>query len=244
MKKIRLLVLAVSSLFVISMAHAVDFSDIQLWAGTGANEAAMVIDWNDGKSDESLVWGYRWDGSATGADMFEAIVSADPRLFAHLGTFDFGSGPKPIVFGIGYDLNGNGAFGVSASPPLSFGAGGLTIDSLATGAANADDLGTPTEAADHWLEGWNSGFWGYYVKPDAASAWDSSAVGFADRVLTDGAWDGYSFAPGFADSDPSEPGIAPVPEPGTLAFCLVGGVLLCNRLWQNRRKIHAMIAGS
>ena len=68
MKKIRLLEAGcVQPVCDLHGSRRVDCGDIQLWAGTGANEAAMVIDWNDGKSDESLVWGYRWDGSATGA---------------------------------------------------------------------------------------------------------------------------------------------------------------------------------
>ena len=179
--------------------------------------------------------------------MFEAIVSADPRLFAHLGTFDFGLRPETdSLWDRMYDLHGNGAFGVSASPPLSFGAGGLTIDSLATGAANADDLtGTPTEAAASLAGRLEFRFSGVTMSnPMRPARGILLRLVSLTSVLTDGAWDGYSFAPGFADSDPSEPGIAPVPEPGTLAFCLVGGALLCNRLWQNRRKIHATIAGS
>src|SRR3974390_1833771 len=52
-------------------APAPDFSNIQFWVGSGANQAALVIDWRDGLTPESLLWGYRWNGSATGLDMLE-----------------------------------------------------------------------------------------------------------------------------------------------------------------------------
>lgn len=228
MKKLCLLTLAVSSLLVISSARAVDFGDIQFWAGSGTNEAAMVIDWNDGKSDESLVWGYHWDGSASGLEMFEAIVNADPRLFAHLAVYGFGT----AVSGIGYDMNDNG---FSVSPSLTFDSGGLLVEP--SGSGDFDDSRMPTDADDHYVEGFNSGYWGYYVKSNSADAWGYASSGAADRILSDGNWDGWSFSPGFVDSDPSNPGIAPVPEPGTLTLCVLGGVFLLNQHRQNRRKI-------
>lgn len=218
MKKLRLLALAAASVFVVSPVRAVDFNDIQFWAGTGANQAALVIDWNDGKSSESLVWGYRWDGSASGLDMFEAIVNADPRLFAHLAVYSFGT----AVSGAGYDLNGNGVFGVS--PSLSFDSGGLLVE--ASGPGNFDDSRAATDAGDHYAEGFNSSFWGYYVKSSTAAAWAFSNDGAADRILSDGVWDGWSFAPGFATTDPSDPGVAPVPEPTAVVLLISGGLLL------------------
>ena len=231
MKKLCLLSLAVASLFAVSPVRGVDFNDIEFWVGSGANQAALVIDWNDGKSIESLVWGYRWDGSATGIEMFQAVVNADSRLYAHLGTFNYGLG----VFGIGYDLDGNGVFGVSATPPLSFGPGGLTIDSLATGDDNVDPAGTPTEAADHWAESWYPapGYWGYYVKSSTGDLWAESFEGASDRVLADGGWDGFSFG-NYPPPLPDEASPALVPEPGTFAlFSLAAIVLTCVRRKQS-----------
>ncbi|MEN6372397.1 MAG: PEP-CTERM sorting domain-containing protein [Armatimonadota bacterium] len=65
-------------------ASAFSFDDIQLWAGSGSNKAALVIDWNDGKEPESMVWGYRWDGTATGKNMFDAVLALDNRLDAYV----------------------------------------------------------------------------------------------------------------------------------------------------------------
>ena len=211
--------LAAASLLAANTARAATFDDILYWIGTGANRAAFVIDWNDGKAAESLVWGYRWDGAATGLSMFQAIVTSDPRLFGHLGSYSWGT----AIHGIGFDRNENGTFGVT--PSLSFDGGGLVSTST------PDDLRAPTEAADHYLEGWNSGFWGYNLKNTASDAWTSALIGPSDRVLADGMWDGYSFAPGFGFTDPSEPlAVSAVPEPATYAlFTLAALVFTCAR---------------
>jgi hypothetical protein len=215
MEKLRSLSLAVASLFVVSTSPAASFDDVQYWVGSGANQAAFVIDWNDGKSAESLLWGFRWDGAATGMDMFQAVVNADSRLFGHLGSYVWGT----AIHGIGYDLNNNGSFGVS--PSLSFDSGGLVSTS------SPDDSRAPSEAGDHYLEGWNAGFWGYNLKSSANDAWSSAFFGPSDRTLADGVWDGYSFAPGFNFTDPSEPVAAvPVPEPATLALLAVSALFL------------------
>ncbi len=56
-------------------------SDILYWVGTGANEAVLAVNW----ADTALAWGYRWDGTATVADMMDDIATADPR-FSYVGT--------------------------------------------------------------------------------------------------------------------------------------------------------------
>ena len=56
-------------------------SDILFWVGTGSNEAVMAVNW----ADTALAWGYRWDGTATVADMMAHIAAADPR-FSYSGT--------------------------------------------------------------------------------------------------------------------------------------------------------------
>ncbi len=217
--QIRSLSLAVASLFVLNSSPAASFDDVQYWVGSGANKAAFVIDWNDGKAAESLLWGYRWDGSATGLDMFQAVVNSDARLFGRLGVYSFGT----AVMGMGYDLNGHGSFGVS--PAISFDSGGLTINPA--NASNFSDARVAVEAADHYVEGWNSGYWSYYVKPSTAADWDYAPSGAALRVLSDGVWDGWSFSPGFVDSIPSEPlAAAPVPEPSALALLSASALFL------------------
>jgi hypothetical protein len=212
--KVRLLSLAFASVFSITSLQSATFDDVQFWAGSGANRAGFIVDWNDGKGAESLLWGYRWDGAATGLDMFQAVVKADSRLFAHLGSYVWGT----ATLGIGYDLNNSGGFAVS--PGLSFDAGGIAFDT------NPDDARAASDLNDHYLEGWNFGFWGYFTKSNAGDAWTSSQVGAGDRSLADNSWDGYSFAPGFAGPEPGDPVAAVVPEPALAALFLTGGFLI------------------
>ncbi len=73
--KAALVCAAIFSL-VTARAEFTGFESINYWVGSGSNQAAMVIDWNDGTTTQSYVWGYRWDGDATGQDMFEAIVGS------------------------------------------------------------------------------------------------------------------------------------------------------------------------
>ncbi len=56
-------------------------NDILFWVGTGSNEAVMAVNW----ADTALAWGYRWNGTATVADMMAHIAAADPR-FSYSGT--------------------------------------------------------------------------------------------------------------------------------------------------------------
>lgn len=57
------------------------FSEILFWVGEGTNEAVMAVNW----ADTALAWGYRWNGTATVADMMDAIAAADPR-FSYIGS--------------------------------------------------------------------------------------------------------------------------------------------------------------
>lgn len=54
----------------------ISFSEILYWVGDGSNEAVMAVNW----ADTDLAWGYRWNGTATVADMMTAIAAADPRF--------------------------------------------------------------------------------------------------------------------------------------------------------------------
>jgi len=99
--------LALISLFAVSAsAFSFDLNDIKFWAGSGANQSALVIDWNDGKTNESLAWGFRWNGTATGLDLINAITAADPHLKAELQTFSFGTALR----GFSYDADLDGLY--------------------------------------------------------------------------------------------------------------------------------------
>ena len=61
-------------------------------------------------ADKTLVWGYRFNGSATGAQMFNAILAANPSLYA-VEYIDPVYGPS--VEAIGFNLQGGGPVGVT-----------------------------------------------------------------------------------------------------------------------------------
>src|ERR1700683_913597 len=99
--------------------HAITTNDIQLWTGSGTNRAALVTEWNSPEvfnnttvpapiANKTMVWGYQFNGDATGTQMLNAVLASDHRLYAVInntyGTF---------VESIGYNLNGNGLFAVT-----------------------------------------------------------------------------------------------------------------------------------
>ena len=168
------------------LADAFSFDDIEFWVGSGANRAALVIDWVESSTEPpALAWGYRWDGSARGSQMLAAIVAADPRLFARLG----GTPVNPnAVYGLGYDANDDGLFALDDG--TLFDAAGIALTT------SADDAVAATDPGDLYSEGWLAGFWHYGVadgNPFDGGTWVDSVQGMASRTLADGAWDSWAF---------------------------------------------------
>lgn len=85
MKKTLLVCLLAASA---ATSHAVDYVDwvnwdeIEHWAGdpNGEKKTALVIDFQDGQDDRAIVWGYRWNGKATGEDLVRAVASQSSAL--------------------------------------------------------------------------------------------------------------------------------------------------------------------
>jgi hypothetical protein len=174
-------------------AHAAgmvtSLDDIEFWVGTGSNRSAIAIDWDSETSDdEALVWGYRWDESATGEEMLLAVLAADERLFAKLNDT---SGNDTRLYGLGYDLNDNGQFAIDDGTIFS-------DDGIAYGDESANV--SPGDPEDVYQEGWHSAqFWHYAVAEGesfpATDEWSSSQRGMSTRMLMDGSWDSWAIAP-------------------------------------------------
>jgi hypothetical protein len=194
-------------------AQPFNFDDIEFWVGTGANRAALVIDWLENSSEPpALVWGYRWDGAANGRDMLHAVVAADPRLFAKFGNHaEYGA----AVFGYGYDAGNDGAFEIDDG--TVFDAAGLAfVPSPADGTM-------PVDTGDYYTEGWVRGFWRYLAavgNPFDGGTWEDRGAGIDARSLSDGDWDSFTFEtsavpiPPF-DGQPANP-VAALPPLGEL----------------------------
>jgi hypothetical protein len=58
-----------------AFAGTSNFDNIQYWVGTGSNQAGFVVDFRQGPGSD-LLWGYRFNGSATAWDMFRAITGS------------------------------------------------------------------------------------------------------------------------------------------------------------------------
>lgn len=197
------------------------FADIDTWVGSGDQEAALVIDWNDGK--EPGLWGYRFSGAKSGQDMFLDIVAAQPDLFARIGP----GGPFGVpLYGVGYNRNG-GSFGISDDLGDE---SGIFDNSTIAETDVPDEIDGPAIAndpEDSYHEGWwTGGFWSFWTSTGlpANSGWGSPPFGANDRMLSDGDWDGLSFDPAFAFNDPPAV-VLTVPEPGS-AVVLSGLVLI------------------
>jgi hypothetical protein len=183
------LVLAALLLASHARAAVTSLDDIESWVGSGANRAGVVLDWNgDATTDSALVWGFRWDGVATGETMLRAVITADPRLYAKLGT---SGGFGLAVRGLGYDLNDDNAFALDD---------GTTFDSAGIAASGPTDGAMSIDPADHYREGWFIGVWNYAAatgNPWSGGSFAYSFAGASSRTLADGAWDSWAFTPTF-----------------------------------------------
>ncbi|ANF50367.1 secretion protein [Chryseobacterium glaciei] len=201
------------------------FADVQYWVGTGSNQAAFVVQWNDSKNPDALVWGFKWDGNATGEDMLKAIAKADHRFYTLLyqGT-QFGS----AIGGLGFDLNG-------ANTNALYKNGNVTypyypVDGIVNTTAYDFDDYTAADAADHWSSGWTTnGYWSYWVKDPTDADFGYSGVGASTRALVNGSWDVWNFNAGFSDFPISSTMTAVSPYISSTNF--TNGYFIVNEEW-------------
>lgn len=217
------------------------FDMIKSWAGEGENRAALVIQWNDPSEKNALVFGYRWNGMATGADMIRSVVAANPRLYTLMQYTNVSSPTDPnggyTINGFGWDSDNDGDIalwdekdgqvyesesGFFEHPrgykPGSGGSSDYDYDDWH--ARDEDDL---------WGAGWYLSYWSYWVKDDYSSAFGYSSWGASGRVLQDGSWDGWNFSVDMIPSDWKEFVAAPatIPEGAKTEFTVNG---ICYRL--------------
>lgn len=204
-------------LFVGNVGRADPFTldDVKLWVGTGSNRAALIVDFKNGSGSQSFAWGFRWNGTATGADMVRAIAASnDAGLRVALQHFSFGD----FIVGFGFDANRDGQFAVA--PPLNF------INGIAE-VSSPDKTRVSTDPADRYRELEFPDFWSYWNKASATDPWTSASAGIGDRILTDGSFDGFSAVNEFPGPEPSEPiAVAAVPEPSSVVLLILTGLML------------------
>jgi hypothetical protein len=220
--------LAVAGLFVVSKSSAVSFNDVQFWTGTGTNRAALVVAWSAPESygistvaapiaDKSLVWGYRFDGTATATEMLRAILDADPRLYV-VADMTWGT----YVEGIGFNLDGTGVAGITDGTNTDYFntnfVTSFSADIDVAGPLNAGDLywgGYYGPNWETWTEAGDAGV--FFNSPDRGAnpywtaddpdvpwsgkhgQWELAQLGLDSLKVTNGSWIGFSVAAGELD---------------------------------------------
>jgi hypothetical protein len=225
------LALASAGLFLVSKSSAISLDDIQLWTGSGTNRAALVIEWNSPVAfnqstvpapvtEKTMVWGCRFNGTITGTQLFDAVVAADRRLYV-VETIDSMYGP--FVQAIGYNLKGNGLYGISDGSN-TYHAGdftnGLLIDPNlnpdAAVALNGGDLYWGGHYGPNW-QTWseanysggftnspNRGTNQYYDPSTFAHGQWWSGSGLEFTTITNGSWLGFSVTGAGYPLDPND----------------------------------------
>lgn len=202
------------------------FDMIKNWTGEGENKAALVIQWNYDDEPAALVFGYRWTGQATGADMLKAVVKNNPRLYALMQYTNVSSPTDPnggyTLNGIGWDVDDDGDIAL-----IDTGKGNQVYESEdgffehprgykpgQGGSSDYDyDNWKARDTDDMWGAGWYSSYWLYWVKDNAKDKFSYSSWGVSGRVLENGSWDGWNFAKGMMSSDWKSFVAAPLPIP-------------------------------
>lgn len=72
--------LLMAVLFLRPLAAQVAFADVKFWIGSGTDTTLLVIDFNDGSTDSSYLWGYAYSGAQNGEDLLLAVAAADENL--------------------------------------------------------------------------------------------------------------------------------------------------------------------
>jgi len=242
MKTVRF-ALAIAGALAVQQAQAISLDDIQLWTGSGTNRAALVIEWSAPEvltnssvpvpiADKTLVWGFRFNGTATGTQMIANIAGSDPKLYF---VADDTSG-STFIEGIGYNLSGNDVIGITdGSQTDLFNNGYLidpTVDADSAQAVNAGDLywgGVSGPRWEIWNEAGDAG--GFFSSPNrgpnlywtptdqghfsagAHGQWEYAQAGLDELSLTNGSWIAFSVAAGADDTLHSG-------DPSTTAFNL------------------------
>lgn len=221
------------------------FDMIENWTGTGENRAALVIQWNDADKRDAaaLVFGYRWDGSATGYDMFHDVVLNNPQLFGLVQRTNVGCDISAIapdgytLDGIGWDDDESGNPGLwdSANNDYYYPEGGLQYHPRGGSGIDGSypdydyDNWKAADSNDIWQAGWYIGYWSYWVKDSETSQFGYSGWGMSCRELVDGCWDGWNYCPDMMPVEWKEfmPAPANIPDDAVTEFTIDG---LCYRL--------------
>ncbi|MDE7090646.1 MAG: hypothetical protein K2O53_02865, partial [Bacteroidales bacterium] len=169
---------------------AFSFDDIRFWVGEGGKRAALVVDWHDEALDHALVWGYRWDGDATGYDMVSAVAAADPRFTLLTHVTQYGHTIAALGYNTYSPYETELVYAPEDAAPVSY----KPVNGIVTTDAYNYDDWLCSEPDALWRAGWYKGYWSYQVKDAVTDDFTYSGLGASSRRLTDGSVDGWSYA--------------------------------------------------
>ena len=90
----------------VAVSRMFRMDNIRFWVGSGTNQCAVVVDFNDGNAaDCSFAWGYRWNGTAPSMKaILDEISAKDQRLKMFFHSSEYGS----FIDAFAYDADGDG----------------------------------------------------------------------------------------------------------------------------------------
>jgi hypothetical protein len=231
-----------------------DFGNLLFWSGSGANQAALVVYFDDpvygdGAAPAAVAWGYRWDGAKTQADM----------LFALAGSIDVvaGTPPAPPVPQSGSDPRLAIDVEYSSYTYLD-----QTFSAWLLTAIRYDQVGLPAPWPQTLREMTSQSppdIAPYSFVPASGTAWPAGGVldliadtGISDTLLQDRGWYGFVAAEyliiptdppdfvGFPTTFAFDQPVAAVPEPAALVLAACGCMAL--GMWVRRRNGRATLS--
>lgn len=154
------------------------------------------------------------------------MVKNNPRLYALMQYTNVSSPTDPnggyTINGIGWDVDDDGDIAL-----VDTGNGNQVYESEdgffehprgykpgQGGSSDYDyDNWKARDTDDMWWAGWYTGYWSYWVKDNATDNFSYSSWGASGRVLENGSWDGWNFAPGMSSQNWKSFVAAPLPIP-------------------------------
>ncbi|MEX0776422.1 MAG: PEP-CTERM sorting domain-containing protein [Phycisphaeraceae bacterium] len=234
-RSVQLCLALVVSLVLAASSHAAvqDFNgqwvDVEYWAGSGSNAAVLVVDFGSGNN---YAFGYRWDDE----DTFTRVSSptTTPQGQNWLDTPGNGTGAANLSEAMVLAMANYGG-GEALSLTYRYTQFGLGVESLSyQGHTMLNDFVNTWPNIDSNIALWLSGYPAYTdwfgdphdASPADGQTWISSPEGASTRMLSDGYYDGWSWASGSAFPDAP---VTPIPEPVSLAMLGMGATLLMFR---------------